>query len=322
MTDTKKVGSTVPAQSTGTGMSTKEKLDKTTVKVLEHLTALQDAGDIKLPKDYVPGNALKVAGLMLTELKNKDGKAAMEVCTLESIANSLLMMTMQGLSVGKGQGYLIVYGDKLQFQRDYRGSILLAKRDADVKEVNANVIYQGDQFTYEVDTKTGRMEVVEHKPSLEHQDITKIKGAYAIVVFNDGSTALTVMTIEQIKKAWMQGFGGGNTKAHQNFTDEMAKKTVINRACKVLIGSSDDSEIVDEEDQQTKARNATIKEKAGSKELNIQDTTFEEVKDNRPASTSNTKAADTATISETKVQDNVQAFEAAGSTTQEDGPGY
>lgn len=35
--------------------------------------------------------------------------------------------------------------------------------------------------------------------------------------------------------------------AHQNFTDEMAKKTVINRLCKSIINSSDDTALFDDE---------------------------------------------------------------------------
>jgi len=37
----------------------------------------------------------------------------------------------------------------------------------------------------------------------------------------------------------------GNSPAHKNFADQMAIKTAINRACKLLISSSDDSVLYD-----------------------------------------------------------------------------
>ena len=59
-------------------------------------------------------------------------------------------------------------------------------------------------------------------------------------------THLEVMTMKQIKKAWGQGtaFNSGKSKAHNDFTDEMAKKTVRNRVCKMFANTSDDSDVL------------------------------------------------------------------------------
>lgn len=290
MTEKKaQAGASTPAQTSQIPATIKARLDEYVNKTLEHLQSLAETGNLDLPKDYSMENAIKGASLKLQMVEDKNHKPALDVCTSTSIVNAMVAMVVDGLSVWKGQGYFIVYGNKLNWQPDYRGHILLAKRHADVKEVNAQVIYEGDDFVYEVEASTGRQKVVKHDVKLENQDIQKIRGAYAVVVFNDATTQLTVMTLPQIKKAWLQGFGGGNTGAHQNFTDEMCKKTVINRATKVLIGSSDDSDVVDEDNKPVKARNEAIKEKGGRKELNIQDTKFEEVKDDE------TPSADTTT---------------------------
>ena len=42
----------------------------------------------------------------------------------------------------------------------------------------------------------------------------------------------------------------GQSQAHKGFTDEMCKRTVINRACKQIINSSDDAYLFDESDKQ------------------------------------------------------------------------
>jgi recombination protein RecT len=307
-------GSTVPA-------TVKQRLDEYVSKTLEHLQSLAESGNLDLPKDYSMENAIKGASLKLQMVEDKNHKPAIEVCTPTSIVNAMVGMVVDGLSVWKQQGYFIVYGNKLNWQPDYRGHILLAKRHADVKEVNAQVIYTDDKFVYQVDAATGRQKLMSHETSLDNQDIQKIKGAYAVVVFNDGTSSLTVMSLPQIKKAWLQGFGGGNTGAHQNFTDEMCKKTVINRATKVLIGSSDDSEVVDEEEQDKNKKARNEKTKGGEKkELNVIDTNFEEVKDDvktgtgEPAQTAETVSAATQGASGTQ--------EKKADPPVSDGPGY
>lgn len=279
MTEKKAAAGSTPVPTSQVPATIKARLDEYVNKTLEHLQSLAETGNLDLPKDYSMENAIKGASLKLQMVEDKNHKPALDVCTSTSVVNAMIAMVVDGLSVWKQQGYFIVYGNKLNWQPDYRGHILLAKRHADVKEVNAQVIYIEDKFVYQVDANTGRQQLISHETNLDNQDIQKIKGAYAVVVFNDGSSSLTVMSLPQIKKAWLQGFGGGNTGAHQNFTDEMCKKTVINRATKVLIGSSDDSEVVDEDNKPVHARNEAIKEKGGKKELNITDTTFEEVKD-------------------------------------------
>lgn len=228
-------------------------------------------------------------------------------------------MCFDGLSVWKKQGYFIAYGKELKWQRDYRGNELIAKRDAGVKEVNAQVIYEGDEFAYEIDIVNGRQKLLKHSRNFDSQDIKAIKGAYAIVVFKDNTTDVEIMTIAQIKQAWLQGFGGGNTKAHQNFTDRMCRKTVINRALNNLIGSSDDSEILPEEEPNhpVKQRDKSIKEKAGSKSLDVHDVHYEEVKDGQGGDQVKTADAASESLKDLGSQDGPMA-QAAGPA----GPGY
>ena len=128
-----------------------------TVKVLEHVQALQEAGDLKLPENYAAGNQVKLAWLTLLEVTDRNQKPALEVCTKESIANALLEMIVKGLSVAKKQCDFIVYGNKLTLQEEYHGTIALARRFGGVVGVpTGNVIYEGDEFVYTIDPETGR----------------------------------------------------------------------------------------------------------------------------------------------------------------------
>src|SRR5690606_40953489 len=53
------------------------------------------------------------------------------------------------------------------------------------------------------------------------------------------------MNIKQIQGASGQGGSKGNSPAHKNSGHQIAVKTVINRACNLLISSSDDSILYD-----------------------------------------------------------------------------
>lgn len=211
-----------------------------TTQVLQKVQAFEKSGELRIPKDYSPENALKGAMLVLTELKTKDGSNALQYCSKTSIAQALLKMVVEGLSVLKKQGYFIPYDKELTWIRSYQGSIALAKRVAEVKEVNAVVVYQNDLFEYGIDVKTGRQVIYKHDQKLGNIANDKIIAAYAIVIYKDGSTDATIMSMDEIRAAWNQGAPKGNSPAHKNFTQEMAKKTVINRACKTPINSSTD----------------------------------------------------------------------------------
>ena len=97
--------------------------------------------DLRLPPDYSPENALKSAWLILLETKDSNKKPVLEVCTKESIANSLLKMVLLGLNPLKSQCDFITYGDKLSCDPSYFGNIALARRHGGVKDIFATIIY-------------------------------------------------------------------------------------------------------------------------------------------------------------------------------------
>ena len=247
-----------------------------TDQVLAKVNDFEQTGSLVIPQDYVPANALKSAWLILQNVKSRDGKLALEVCTNDSIANALVEMITQGLNPMKKQGDFIIYGNQLQWQREYTGNIALAKRFGNLKEIHANVIYEGDVFEYSIDSTTGRKTVTKHEQKLENIDNAKIKGAYAVSVFNDGSSDMEPMTMAMIRSAWNQGAAKGSSGAHNNFTDQMCKKTVINRACKIIFRESDDSAIITDTDDKEIDRPAetsrtTIIENANKTELKMEE---------------------------------------------------
>lgn len=259
--------------------------------VSNKINSLINDGGINTAPNYDASNAMRSAWLILQDQKDRNGKSVLEVCTQASIANSLMKMVVQGMNPAKSQCYFIPYGDQLNYQRSYMGSYALAKRVSNLKEVNAIPIYDGDVFTYDIDTATGKKKIIEHTQKFENIDNTKIKGGYAICVFDDGSTDAIIMTMEQIKKSWEQGATKGQSPAHKNFADEMALKTIRARAVKLIINSSDDSDLMSEDEVQDAQEISSKKiEQKANKEvleipeapLNIDAMQKEEVKETPP----------------------------------------
>lgn len=271
-----------------------QKFENISEQVLSRIEQFQKDGSMILPKNYSVENHMKSAWLALQEVEDKEHHKALQICTKESIANSLLDMVLQGLSVSKKQGYFIVYGNKLIFQRSYFGTIALAKRAGGiVSEPVANVIYEGDDFQYEINPKTAKVSIIKHSQKLENIDNSKIKGAYALVTLADGTTQVTIMSMQQIRAAWGQGATKGNSPAHKNFAEEMAKKTVIGRACKAIINSSDDAWLYDGKEDDADSNKASIQRDAAQhSDVQIIDTTAVEF-DDVPEPSSNADAPQT-----------------------------
>ena len=209
-----------------------------TDSVNKKIDELQSEG-LALPLNYSHSNALKSAFFKLQEVKDKSGRPALEVCTKESIANALLDMVVQGLSPAKTQCYFVVYGTQLQMLRSYFGTQAVLKRLSGVNDIWANVIYKDDEFQYENDR--GREKLLSHKTAFENRD-KDIVGAYAVIQTVDGEEIMTAMTRKEIEVSWGQSKTG--QAVHKKFPGEMAKRTVINRAAKAFINTSDDSDLL------------------------------------------------------------------------------
>lgn len=269
--------------------------------VFARVTSLEKGGGIDFPVGYSYANALRSAWLMLQQMQDKDKKPVLSVCSKESVANALLDMVIQGLSPVKKQCYFIAYGGVLQMQRSYMGTVAVTKRLKGVKDVVGIVIWEGDEFEFTIDPETFAKKVTKHTTKFENINIAKIKGAYGVVIRTDLPPIVEPMNIDQIKKAWNQGYAKGNSGAHNNFTDEMCKKTVISRACKMLFNTSDDSDILVESVNNTLDEiDDTTYELAIEEEIkgnaNKEEVDFDKVK----ALTKDTKEKTTAPIVEEK----------------------
>ena len=244
-------------------MTTELTQKQITSNVANRIEEMKSEGLLVAP-NYSVSNALSSA---YYALKNSNSGNLLEKCTRESIYNALLDMVTQGLSPAKTQCYFIPYGNKVKLTRSYFGTMKVVKQLPEVRDIYAEVIYEGDDV--EIKNVEGRKVLVKHDTNWLNQD-NPIIGAYCIIEKFDGEKILTIMTKKEIDKSWAQS---KNKTVQNNFPQEMAKRTVINRAAKQFFNTSDDNDLFID------AVNRTTANENDNDERNVKDVTPERESD-------------------------------------------
>ena len=138
-------------------------------QVIARINSLCESG-FTMPKDFSYVNAIKMSMLKLQDVKDRNGKPALEVCTPSSVQQALFKMVTRGLNASLNQCYFIVRGDQLCCDDSYFGKILMVKRIHPDYEAVPVVIREGDTFEYGIDAKTGKRFVIKHEQKLENID--------------------------------------------------------------------------------------------------------------------------------------------------------
>ena len=206
-------------------------------QVIARVEELNKLGFV-MPKDYLYVNAIKASMLVLQELKDKNQKPALEVCTPTSVASALFEMAIKGLDVSKKTAYFIVRGDKLCLHESYFGKALQVKRIYPNFDPHPVVIHEGDEFVYTIDPETGYKKLVKHEQKLENLDKDFV-GAYMYIPTADGKQDLYIMSKRQIMQAWSKS-SSREMSVHKSFSEKMCSKTLVNSACNMIINSTPD----------------------------------------------------------------------------------
>ena len=281
-----------------------------TDNVLNKIQKFQSNGQIYFPNNYSPENALKSAWLKLQDVKDKNGKLALDVCTRESVANALLNMVIQGLTPMKNQCYFIPYGNQLTLMRSYFGSITVAKQFGEIEDITAEVIYEGDKVETEI--KRGKTLIKTHTRSFENINKAKIVGAYATILYKGDAEESIIMTMEQIRNSWKKSKlnPDGKDSTHSLYTEDMCKRTVINKICKYYINTKDDSNL-NMIKQAFETSDEELKE--SEVEYEIQENANKEVIDIKP---------DTPNIVEDTENASIEGNEVLDTNTEDEGPSF
>lgn len=199
--------------------------------VIARVNSLCEAG-FSMPKDYQFVNAIKMSVLKLQDLKDKNGKSALEVCTPVSIQTALFQMACKGLNAALNQIYFIVRGNVLCAQDSYFGKVLMVKRIYPEWEPVPVVIRAGDVFEYAINPKSGKRYIVKHEQSLENIDKDFV-GGYMYLPNGE----LFIMTKKQILTAWSKS-SSREQAVHKTFDEKMIGKTLVNSGCNMVINAT------------------------------------------------------------------------------------
>lgn len=179
-----------------------------------------------LPKEF---NKQRFLQNCMTVLQ--DGQADFSKCEPATVVRTLLKGAFLGLDFFNGECYAIPYSNTCQFQTDYKGEIKLCKRYSKnpIKDIYAKVVKEGDIFEEEI--KDGQQFVnFKPKPFSDEQII----GAFAIVLYLDGSMMYDTMSKADIEHTRQAFSKAANSKAWKESYGEMCKKTVLRRLCKLI----------------------------------------------------------------------------------------
>lgn len=137
-------------------------------------------------------------------------------------------------------GYLVPFKGKIKFMSSYMGKVDILIRTGVVKSIQAELVYEKDQFVY----RKGVNATLEHTPDIFSKDRGELKGGYYIAVLANGQVQYDVMPESRIQeiKGRSEAVKSGKTSPWDTDFEEMAKKTIINWAFKSLpkTGISDD----------------------------------------------------------------------------------
>ena len=190
-------------------------------------------------KEALPENFNKQRFVQNCMTVLQDAKVDYSKCEPRSIVRTLLKGSFLGLDFFNGECYAIPYGNQCQFQTDYKGEIKLCKKYSTnpIKDIYAKLVKEGDVFEEEI---ANGKQTINFKP-LPFND-GKIIGAFAVVVYKDGSMIYDTMSVKEMDKTREVFSKAANSKAWKETPGEMYKKTVLRRICKLIDLNFDNSE--------------------------------------------------------------------------------
>lgn len=153
-------------------------------------------------------------------------------CTPNSFLGAMMTAAQLGLEPNTplGQAYLIPYRNhgnlEAQFQLGYKGLIDLAYRSGEVSTIQAHVVYEGDEFDYEL----GLEPKLRHIPAKAGRKNPVY--VYAVFRTKDGGYGFEVMSVEDVRAHAAKYSKSYKNGPWQTNFEEMAKKTVLKRVLK------------------------------------------------------------------------------------------
>lgn len=190
------------------------------------------ADQIQKALPELAGGKERMLSVAITTLSHSP---ALQACSKSSLLAGLITSAQLGLEINTpmGYAYLIPYKNKgkseAQFQIGYKGMLELAYRTKQYKEIYAEIVYENDEFHYQL----GLNRDLIHVPAESNRG--KPCAYYAVYRLTNDGFAFVVKTKEEMlifaEEKSIPFRKGFNTPWKTDF-DEMAKKTVLKMVLK------------------------------------------------------------------------------------------
>lgn len=182
---------------------------------------------LALPRHLTPDRVMRVA---LTSIaKTPD----LLECSQQSLAAAVLQAAQLGLEPDGilGYAYLVPFKGIATLIPGYKGLLELARRSGKISTIEARVVHAKDRFRFAYGLKP----VLEHTPAQE-AETGDLVAVYAVAHLKDGGLQWELMwkrEVDAIRKRSRASASGPWVTDYE----EMAKKTVLRRLCKMLPAS-------------------------------------------------------------------------------------
>lgn len=197
------------------------------------LTQMRDQFEYALPK-HIPSD--RFIRTVMTAVQNTPDLLAAD---RNSLYSSCMKAAQDGLIPDGNEAALVLYKEKgrpvVRYLPMYQGILKKVRNTKELASISAHVVYENDAFEFIL----GDEERIVHKPAPVGQDRGKPIGAYAIGRLKDGSIQREFMSLEDLKAIENVSKASYEGRPWQAWWDQMAKKTVLRRLCKLLPQSSD-----------------------------------------------------------------------------------
>lgn len=238
----------------GTALAIKSDPRALQIKQILESPKMQQSLRAAMPKHLDPGKLIRVV------LGSFQKNPKLLECNPESILYSIMQSAALGLEPDGGvlgQGYLVPFYNgknrrmECQFIPGFRGLVKLARQSGEVADVDAQVVYERDDFKYEL----GLNQTLTHKRNDDVVDPGKLKYAYAVARFRDGERKFVVLNEREINA--IKAKSASKTREGQivgpwfEHEAEMWKKTAVRRLCKMLPLSVDVARKIAAENEET-----------------------------------------------------------------------
>jgi recombination protein RecT len=163
-------------------------------------------------------------------------------CNRQSLWNASMRAAQDGLLPDGRDGAIVPYKDVATWMPMIGGLLKRFRNSGQFKSITANVVRQGEEFTYWIDENGEHMR---HVPGDGQGEIVK---AYAMAQTNDGGVMIRVMPVADIEKR-RKSSRVPQGPMWKDWYEEAAKKTVLRNLAKTLPMSSDLDDLVRRDDE-------------------------------------------------------------------------